>query len=161
MSGDKDGLLYWPKFFLDHNSTSFASWLGLLNRGSLRAQSPLSAAGSHFGILSRTAWAPGYIIFYRPSAFAVLPLIYTGASPDWRLCRGSIYNTIFLQLKHPTTCDVKSLSLYTHLFIIQTYSHAENTFQINSCSNQVQGPFLQHLLTPINISSIVIADCHF
>ena len=39
MSGDKDGLLYWPKYFLDHSSTSFASLLGLLNRGSLRAQS--------------------------------------------------------------------------------------------------------------------------
>ena len=54
MSGDKDGLLYWPKFFLGHSSTSFASWLGLLNRESLGAQSPLSAAGSHFGILSPT-----------------------------------------------------------------------------------------------------------
>ena len=38
----------------DHSSTSFSSWLGLLNRGSLRAQSPLSAAGSHAGILSST-----------------------------------------------------------------------------------------------------------
>ena len=38
----------------DHSSTSFSSWLGLLNRGSLRAQRPLSAAGSHFGILSPT-----------------------------------------------------------------------------------------------------------
>ena len=53
----------------DHSSTFFSSWLGLLNRGSLRAQSPLSAAGSHFGILSPTDsnWlepprAPGYII---------------------------------------------------------------------------------------------------
>ena len=39
----------------DHSSTSFSSWLRLLNRESLRAQSPLSAAGSHFGILSPTA----------------------------------------------------------------------------------------------------------
>ena len=38
----------------DHSSTSSSSWLGLLNRGSLRAQSPLSAAGSQFGILSLT-----------------------------------------------------------------------------------------------------------
>ena len=28
-----------PQFFFDHSSTSFSSWLGLLNRGSLRAQS--------------------------------------------------------------------------------------------------------------------------
>ena len=54
MSGDKDGLLYWPKFFLDHSSTSFASWLGLFIQGSLRAQSPQSTAGSHFVILSPT-----------------------------------------------------------------------------------------------------------
>ena len=76
-----------------HSSTSFSSWLGLLNRGSLRAQSPLSAAGSQFGILSPTdssCLCPGYIIVYRPRASAVLPLIYTGASLDWRLGRGSI-----------------------------------------------------------------------
>ena len=54
MSGDKDGLLYWPQFFLDHSSTSFASWLGLLNCRSLRAQSPRSGAGFYFGILSPT-----------------------------------------------------------------------------------------------------------
>ena len=52
MSGDKDGLLYWPKFFFDHSSTPSSSWLGLLNRGSLRAQSPQSVIGSYFGILS-------------------------------------------------------------------------------------------------------------
>ena len=38
----------------DHNSTSSSSWLGLLYCGSLRAQSPLSAAGSQFSILSPT-----------------------------------------------------------------------------------------------------------
>ena len=50
--GDRDRLLYWPKFSRDQSSTSSSSWLWLLNRGSLMAQSPLSAAGSHFGILS-------------------------------------------------------------------------------------------------------------
>ena len=81
----------------DHSSTPSSSWLGFLNRGSLRAQSPLSAAGSHFGILSSTDsnWlepprVPGYIIVLRPPASAVLPLIYTSASLDWRLGRGSI-----------------------------------------------------------------------
>ena len=33
---------------------------------------------------------PGYIFVWRPPASAVLPLIYTGASLDWWLCRGSI-----------------------------------------------------------------------
>ena len=118
----------------DHSSTSFSSWLGLHNRGSLRAQSPPSAAGSQLGILSPTDsncnwnsnWlkpsvASGYIFVWRAPAscgrtnlppspnstpstgpcdipisstgctcFAVLPLIYTGASLDWRLGRGSI-----------------------------------------------------------------------
>ena len=34
----------YPSSSLDHSSTSFASWLGLLNCGSLRAQSPQSAS---------------------------------------------------------------------------------------------------------------------
>ena len=44
----------------------FLILVGLLNRGSLRAQSPLSAAGSQFDILSPTdsnRLCPGYIIF--------------------------------------------------------------------------------------------------
>ena len=58
------------------------------------------AAGSQFVILSPTdsdrlcAWL--YYVL-RPPASAVLPLIYTGASLDWRLGRGSIcYITINL-----------------------------------------------------------------
>ena len=53
-------------------------------------------AGSHAGILSPTdsnRRAPGYIIFQCSPASAVLPLIYTGASLDWWLGRGSVYNT--------------------------------------------------------------------
>ena len=95
----------------DHSSTSSSSWLGLLNRGSLRAQSPLSAASSQFGILSPTDsnsnwnWpkptvAPGYIIVLRTPASAVPPLIYTGASLDWLLGRGSIYKTITATKPH-------------------------------------------------------------
>ena len=34
--------------------------------------------------------APGYIVVSYPLASVVLPLIYTGASLDWRLSRGSI-----------------------------------------------------------------------
>ena len=101
--GDGDRLLHIDPSSSDHSSTSFSSWLGLLNRGSLRAQSPLSAAGSYFGIFSPTDsnsnwnWpklsvVPGYISVLRTPASAVPPLIYTGASLDWRLGRGSIYN---------------------------------------------------------------------
>ena len=63
---------------------------GLLNRGSLQAD-------SHAGILSPTgsSWlelplAPGYRNVLHPPASTVLPLIYTGASLDWWLGRGSI-----------------------------------------------------------------------
>ena len=95
--GDGDRLLRIDPSSSDHSSTSFSSRLGLLNRGSLRAQSPLSAAGSPLGILSPTdsncpepPRVPSYIIISRSSASTVLPLIYTDASLDWRLCLGSI-----------------------------------------------------------------------
>ena len=65
MSGDKDGLLIDPSSSLDHSSTSFASWLWLLIRESLRGQFPLSAAGFHFGILSSTdSNRPGTWLYY-------------------------------------------------------------------------------------------------
>ena len=51
MSRDRDRLLYRPKFFLNHSSTFFASWLRLLNLGSLRVQNYLYAAGSHFDLV--------------------------------------------------------------------------------------------------------------
>ena len=43
---------------------------------------------------------PGYIFVWRPPASAVLPLICTGASLDWRLSRGSIcyIRTLITQL---------------------------------------------------------------
>ena len=108
-TGDGDKLLSWP------NSTSFSSWLGLLNCGSLRAQSPLSAAGSQFGILSPTdpnRLCPGYITTSRPPASAVLPLIYAGASLDWQFSRGSIYNNHPILIFQNSTCGI---FLHVHL----------------------------------------------
>ena len=64
-----------PSSSLDHSSTSFASWLGLLNRGSLGAQSPLPAAGSHFGILSPTLEPPGYLVILLSNVH-LLPLFF-------------------------------------------------------------------------------------
>ena len=84
----------------DHSSTFFSSCLGLLNRGSLRAQKPsvcrwlsLRHLVPNWLYLARTAsgtWlynCPTYTCFRCPS------LIYTGASLDWRLGRGSICYT--------------------------------------------------------------------
>ena len=68
-----------PSFFLDHSSTSFASGLRLLHRGSLRAQSLLSGAGSHFGILAPTdSNRPGPLLYYFLSSTIVhlLPLFF-------------------------------------------------------------------------------------
>ena len=95
VSGDKDGLLFWPKFFLANSSTSFSSWLGGTTVGhwgpkALCLQLVLTSAS--WLQLTWTVWAAGYIIVLRPPASAVLPLIHTGASLDWRLGRGSIYN---------------------------------------------------------------------
>ena len=84
-----------PSSSFDHSSTSSSSWLGLLNRGSLRAASPLSGLVLNLVSclqLTQTVWAPAYIIVYCPPASAVLPLIYPDASLDWRLGQGSIYN---------------------------------------------------------------------
>ncbi len=59
----RTGCYFDPSSSRDHSSTSSSSWLGLLNCGSLRAQSPLSAAGSHFGILSPTnSNRPGILV---------------------------------------------------------------------------------------------------
>ena len=81
----------------NHSSTAFASWLGCSTVGHWGLQDPQSASWfSHRHPLSN--WlepprAPGYIIVSHPPASGVLPLIYTGASLDWRLGQGSIYNT--------------------------------------------------------------------
>ena len=87
--GDKDGLLYWPPSsssiiaaLISHLGWVAQPWV-TEGRKAFSLQ-----AGSHAVILSATDSnhpAPGYIIFLRPP---VLPLIYTGASLDWRFGRG-------------------------------------------------------------------------
>ena len=73
----------------DHSSTSSSSWLVLLNRGSLRAQSSPSAAGSHAGILSPTDSSRlclGYIIVY----VHLLPLFFRLFTQVHLLIDGSV-----------------------------------------------------------------------
>ena len=102
--GDGDRLLHIdPKFFWPQQHF-FHILAGLLNRGFTEGPNPLSGAGSHStGMLSPTNsnsnWnlpkpsdAPGYIIVSRKPSSTVPLLIYTGASLDGRLGRGSIYN---------------------------------------------------------------------
>ena len=93
---------YWPQVpltitaLLSHSGRAAQPWV-------TDGTSPLSGVGSHSAsILSSTGsnsnwnwnWpkpsvAPGYIIVLRTPASTV---IYTGASLDWRLGRGSIFN---------------------------------------------------------------------
>ena len=61
-AGDGDSAIL-THIFSYHRRSPSSSWLGLLNDGSLRAESPLSAAGSHFGILSPTnSNRSGYLV---------------------------------------------------------------------------------------------------
>ena len=92
---DRDRQLNIDPSSSDQSSTSFSSWLGLLNHGSLRAASPQSASWfSCWHLVPQlTPTAPDYIIVSRPPVSTVPPLIYTGASLDWRLSRGLIYNS--------------------------------------------------------------------
>ena len=49
------------------------------------------------------------------------------------------------------TSDDKLCRYIYVVFIIQIYSHTENTSQISNCSTKVLGSFPKHLLTPNNI----------
>ena len=87
----------------DHSSTSSSFWLGCSSVGHrgrkpsvcklilTLASCPPTDSNSNWN-WPKPSVAPGYIIILCPPASAVPPLIYTGASLDWRLGRGSIYN---------------------------------------------------------------------
>ena len=74
----------------DHSSSSSASWLGLLNRGSLKATTPSLQTGPYSGLLvssSLNCRRHLPIFFHNTHLFPLLlPLIYTGAS----LIEGSV-----------------------------------------------------------------------
>ena len=124
--GDGHRLLYYPKFIFDHSSTSFSSWLGCSTAGHWGPQNPQSASWfSRWHPLS--SWleppqATGYIIVKRPPASAVLPLIYTGASVDWRLGRGSIYNRgapYSPKLQHHWNHTIRLFSIISRTFVMR------------------------------------------
>ena len=80
----------------DHSSTSFSSWLGCSTVDHWEPKAlclPLALNSASCLQLTPTGSSrlcPGYIFVRRPPVSAVLPLIYTGASLDWRLGRGSV-----------------------------------------------------------------------
>ena len=128
MNGDKKGLLYWPKFLLNHSSTSSSSWLGCSTVGHWGSQS--LQAGSHAGILSSTVSNRlGTWLYNFLPASAVLPLIYTGASLDWRLGRRSIYNTWLSVLPWMLSCFLCPLMVKFLLDTPCDYNKAEYEWQ--------------------------------
>ena len=115
--------------------------------GSLRAQSPLSVAGSHFGILSPTDsnWlepprAPGDIIVSRSPASAVLPLIYAGTSLDWWLGRGSIYNNHPILIFRNSTCGI-----FLHVRLHPPHTHIlQIMLKDNNSKKNTKRNYLNH-----------------
>ena len=109
----------------DHSSTSSSSWLGLLNRGSLRAQAlclelVLTPLASY---LQLTQAVCVLVIFLFD--IHLLPLIYTGASPDWLLGRGSVCNMIYIYIY----IYIYMLSLYyKEIKAIQIWTPYERLF---------------------------------
>ena len=123
MSGDKDGLLYWPKFFLDHSSTSSSSWLGCLTVGHWELCSPQSASW-----FSR--WYPVYnsheplghlVILF--SNVHLLPLFFRLFTQVHLLIDGSvegqyIYNNIvFYGFSIFMLSDLFQFFLYIYIYI--------------------------------------------
>ena len=102
-----DGLLYWTQVLLTIAALLPHLGLDCSTAGHWGLQALSLQADSHAGILSPTDsnsnwnWpklsvAPGYIIVSHPPNSAVPLLIYSSASLDWRLGRGSIYNNCVL-----------------------------------------------------------------
>ena len=75
--------------FKNPHSTSSASWLELLNRGSLRAT---AHSGLHVSNSQRPP-ASAYILLIRPLASPSSSAYLHRCFSDWRLGQGSIYNT--------------------------------------------------------------------
>ena len=96
-AGDGNKLLYWPQVLLtiaallSHLGWVAQPWVTEGPRPSVCRWVSIQHLVSNW---LKPPRAPGYIIVSHPPASTVLPLIYTGASLDWRLGRGSIYNNI-------------------------------------------------------------------
>ena len=123
---DGDRLLHIDPSSSDHSSISFSSWLGLLNRESLRTQSPPSVAGSHFGILSSTDYNCNWL---KPSVswflfdLHLLPLLFRLFTQVDLLIDGSVegqYVTIisflFFKIPHVEFFFTSVSILLTHTF---------------------------------------------
>ena len=130
---------YWPKVLLTIAALLPHLGWGCSTVGHCGPQALSLQADSHAGILSPTDsnsnwnWlkpsvAPGYIIVSRSPASAVPPLINTGASLDWRLGLGSIYNNHPILIFQNSTCGI-----FLHIRL-----HPPNTHFTNNAQRQKQ-----------------------
>ena len=117
------------KFFFDHSSTSSSSWLGLLNRGSLRAQSPQSAADSQSGILSPTdSNCPGHLVILL-SHTDLLPLFFCLFTQVYLFTDGSFEGQYITLSFHLLSCPFLPFTIFSFfssisfffLFIFQLF----------------------------------------
>ena len=98
---------------------------------------PLALTSASCLQLTRAVWAPGYIIVSHPPASAVLPLIYTGASLDWRLGRGSIYNRS--SKLYPVSAQNCCWSVYAgRPTLVQPYEWVHRKMLLKSSSMHLQ-----------------------
>ena len=104
---DKDGLPYWPQILLSTIAVHLSQLgLGLLNHGSLRAQSPLSGAGSHFDFLSPTdSNRPGHLVILFSNVHR-LPLFFLLFTQVHLLIDGSVEGQYITMAVEPITDKV-------------------------------------------------------
>ena len=140
--GDGDGLLHIDPSSSDHSRTSFSSTLG--HWGPKALCQPLALTSASCPQLTPTPTdssrlCPGYIFVCRPPASAVLPLIYTGASLDWRLGRGSIcYNHPILIFQNSTRgifLHVRLHPPHTHILQIMLKDNNSKNTKRNYLNN--------------------------
>ena len=117
--GDADRLLHNDPNSSDHSSTPFSSWLGLLNRESLRAQSPLSAAGFHFGILSPTDsncnWLKPYVSWLY---FCLTSTHFRCSSAYLHRCISLLTARSRVNMLHKLSIQFSFISIYFYLFVV-------------------------------------------
>ena len=88
-----------PSSPLDHSSISFSSWLGLLNRGSLRAQCPQSASCfSRWYLVSNCLKPSRHLVIF--SNVHLLPLFFHLFTQVRLLIDGSVEGQLKHQQKH-------------------------------------------------------------
>ena len=133
MSGDKDGLLYWPKFFLALSSTSFGSWLGLRKPGVTENPKPSVCKLVHTSAscLQQTRTAGHLVILF--SNIHLLLLFFRLFTQVHLLTDGSVEGQYIIKTSHKIIIGILkvcSLSLSFSLSLsLDIYTRCMQCFQ--------------------------------